>query len=38
MEKFEFQFQIVPGGNSIMPMTLVDKPMSFEKDEIKLRQ
>ena len=38
MDKYEFQFKIVPGSNSIMPMTLVDKPMSFKKDEIKLRQ
>lgn len=37
MENLEFQFEIVPGSKSIMPMTLVDKPMQFEKDEIKLR-
>jgi hypothetical protein len=37
MEDLDFEFEIIPGGSSIMPMTLVDKPMSFETDEIKLR-
>jgi hypothetical protein len=39
MEKLEFKFEIVPSANSQgqIDLTFVDKPMAFEKDEVKLR-
>ena len=40
MEKLDFKFEIVPSLQSQhqIPLTFVDKPMAFEKDEIRLRQ
>jgi hypothetical protein len=40
MEKLDFKFEIVPSlqAHHEMPLTFVDKPMAFEKDEIRLRQ
>lgn len=38
MENIEFQFNIIPGRPSNQRMELMDKPMAYEKDEIKLRE
>ena len=40
MENLEFKFEISPSSkdNKEIPLTFVDKPMAFEKDEIRLRQ
>ena len=40
MEKLDFKFEITPSiqSHSKTPLTFVDKPMAFEKDEIRLRQ
>lgn len=39
MSMIEFQFNIVPGGPAAKTIDLqfMDKPMAYEKDEIKLR-
>ena len=38
MENIEFQYNIVPGKSANSSLSLMDKPMSYEKDEIKLRE
>ena len=38
MENLEFQFSIIPGKANNQNMLLMEKPMSYEKDEIKLRE
>ena len=38
MSNLEFKFQIVPGNRNESEMQFMDKPMSYEKDEIRLRE
>ena len=38
MSNLEFKFQIVPGNRTGSDLTFMDKPMSYEKDEIRLRE
>ena len=37
MENLQFNFKIVPGNQGNINMNFMEKPMPFEKDEIKLR-
>ena len=38
MSNLEFKFQIVPGNRTDSALDFMDKPMSYEKDEIRLRE
>lgn len=38
MANLDFKFEILPGKSSNIDMYFMDKPMSYEKDEIKLRE
>lgn len=38
MSDLEFKFQVVPGNQSETNLNFMTKPMSYEKDEIKLRE
>ena len=38
MASLEFKFQVLPGNGADVPFNFMDKPMSYEKDEIKLRE
>lgn len=38
MTNLEFKFQVVPGNKSESDLNFMTKPMSYEKDEIRLRE
>lgn len=38
MNNLEFKFQVVPGNGSDSALAFMNKPMSYEKDEIRLRE
>ena len=38
MSSLDFKFEIMPGSGVETKLNFMDKPMSYEKDEIKLRE